>query len=308
VLRPRIHLMRRVFVVLLLLGCNARVHLGDHLVLADGAPPILDGGSPDAEGPVPCGAVTCPAGSFCCNPECGACATIASTCAAIRCAVCMADYDCSSDEYCALTACGGPGTCEARPARCEFDPAGPVCGCNGITYADACSAASLGISVARSGLCNMPRVCMTSEECIAGREYCYFPSGCGITGSPGECRALPSPMFTCPPTEPPVCGCDGTMYPCADAAAASGISEDAFRACVPPVGSPCGGLVGMACAPDQWCDFPADSCGIADELGTCRPRPTSCTMDYAPTCACDRVSYFNECLAQQAGMDRNSGC
>ena len=44
------------------------------------------------------------------------------------------------------------GVCTERPTVCTFD-FNPVCGCNGMTYSNACAAASAGFSVRFTGSC-----------------------------------------------------------------------------------------------------------------------------------------------------------
>lgn len=72
----------------------------------------------------------------------------------------------------------------------------------------------------------------------------------------------------------------------------------------------CGGLLGVACAATEYCDFPTDSCGVADQAGTCRPRPAACPAVVMTVCACDGMTYGNGCEAAAAGHDLSAagGC
>lgn len=66
----------------------------------------------------------------------------------------------------------------------------------------------------------------------------------------------------------------------------------------------CGGKMGLACAPDQWCNYEQSTpCGFGDAMGVCLPRPQGCDDDCPGVCGCDGSFYCNECEAQAAGFD-----
>lgn len=67
---------------------------------------------------------------------------------------CYSNADCEATSYCAKATgdCGGAGTCTPRPSLCSalFKP---VCGCNKATYANACKAGAVGVSLFKTGVC-----------------------------------------------------------------------------------------------------------------------------------------------------------
>ena len=69
----------------------------------------------------------------------------------------------------------------------------------------------------------------------------------------------------------------------------------------------CGGLLGATCAATEYCDYPTDSCGVADQTGSCRTRPDACPAIVMPVCACDGMTYANACEAAAAGHDLSAG-
>jgi hypothetical protein len=76
-------------------------------------------------------------------------------------------------------------------------------------------------------------------------------------------------------------------------------------------GVTCGGFARLPCAASEYCDFPDNNCGVADQSGTCKPRPETCPLVAGrPTCGCDLKVYAGECPLYRAGTDLNAsgGC
>ncbi len=108
----------------------------------------------------------CPPGSLCAWVECirapcpSYCRAVTESEPAPSAAICgtRGASECGAGLYCQdpiSAACGeadAPGTCEPIPDMCTRDYR-PVCGCDGRTYGNACSAAVAGVSVRREGEC-----------------------------------------------------------------------------------------------------------------------------------------------------------
>ena len=150
---------------------------------------------------------------------------------------------CGEGQYCdfALDAqCGAAdqmGVCRARAEMCPANH-DPVCGCDDVTYSNACAASQAGVSVGRTGECP-PTEAAAGEACgtrgalpCAAGLFCDFPAtaNCGQTDAPGVCTAVPT---ECNARVRRVCGCDGTTYNNACAANLAGVSVASTGACRP---------------------------------------------------------------------------
>lgn len=260
---------------------------------------------------VPCPALSCPAGAAPADADNNGCADSCTP------APCNLSTPCPEGAYCARLACAAAGVCRPTPESCPADAsAGPVCGCDGATFVDACAAAAAGESVAHDGACAL--------GCTVGGADCPDGSGC----EPSACGAqdgLCVPDAAC--LGGAECGCDGKTYPsaCARRDAGVGLAHTGSCACTPltcapgavPV-PPAAGLCPKSCEPAPctsdaacpdaatglvYCDraasgAPTDCAGA----GLCRPKPDTCGASTGSVCGCDGVTYASACEAGHQGI------
>ena len=198
---------------------------------------------------------------------------------------CWSNDMCPADHYCHMGDCGmKSGVCEPKPELClpVWDP---VCGCDGNTYGNECTAAMAGVSVDYKGEC-LAVYCWSNDMCALD-EYCYF-AVCAL--ETGECLDRPT---ICPNIWLPVCGCDGQTYGNSCEAAKAGVSVDFEGECPTDKCSS-----NDLCAKDEYCKFTE----CAQETGECTTKPVLCLDIWDPVCGCDGQTYANSCAAAAAGV------
>lgn len=113
---------------------------------------------------------------------------------------CAKNVDCpSSGEYCHIeTGCvvtgAKMGDCRPMPNSCNMLYA-PVCGCDGKTYGNACTAHAAGINVAQKGTCDpsCDKVhCKLYNDCCmcSASAYDFYPPPCRQTCLQPSCESL----------------------------------------------------------------------------------------------------------------------
>jgi hypothetical protein len=148
--------------------------------------------------------------------------------------------ECADGDYCNYPdrQCGrdhSTGLCIPKPFSCWPDYE-PVCGCDGETYTNACTAASLGVTVERQGECFGRCGGPDEVECPEG-QYCDLAAGEGCDADDAEGRCRPQPQ-ACQTIFAPVCSCGGATFDSACAAAAAGASLRGPGECESPLPPP----------------------------------------------------------------------
>ena len=147
---------------------------------------------------------------------------------------CVIESDCPETQTCTREplSCAGAGTCEDVPESC-IEIYDPVCGCDGVTYSNACYAAAARTGVSHLGECVVENDCPAngSGDLCGDLFYCASsPGQCDGTVL-GTCQPMPQ---TCPYNWDPVCGCDGVTYPNACSAHAAGFNVGHAGECPGP--------------------------------------------------------------------------
>lgn len=224
---------------------------------------------------------------------------------------CGGDLECYSDAD-----CGAGDSCNADDICLSSCPPGEVCPavCRGFCVADEEPNECFGAWVDEFGGCRGPADGVLPDECCFPAQVCGGFSNlpcdddqwCDFEDAPegaassltGLCKPRPE---VCYELYAPVCGLDGQTYSndCFAHMAGTDVDHEGECATEPEM---CGGLLGLQCDDDQWCDMSGVPENSADFPGVCEPRPEFCPELYAPVCGYDGNTYSNACHAHAAGF------
>jgi len=128
------------------------------------------------------------------------------------------------------------GRCAPQPEQCTYE-IHEVCGCDGRTYSNPCSAYAAGVNIAKNEAChaksnlgeecsfNNPGFCGVNNFCKIQDYYCKYEHN-----PSGVCRKEPK-ATACPYNNEPVCGCDCQTYANKCTAHAAGMNIYANSKC-----------------------------------------------------------------------------
>jgi len=231
---------------------------------------------------------------------------------------CSVDTDCTAGSLC-VKGCDGSGECIQPPTYCT-QIASPVCGCDGNTYTNNCTA-TLGRSLVNytgscvistqptvasplaflnnpvlqgsGGVCQSDSNCQPDHFCLRPEDNCGSQTGMCILAQSQDCGTVYEP----------VCGCDGYNYP-------NPCSAYTLRQSILNVGECAASIAKVrntTCFSDSDC-FQSEFCQLnqcSDEtsaagrpVGICTVYVGDCPTTIQPVCGCNGQSYNNACLAK----------
>jgi ovoinhibitor len=171
----------------------------------------------------------------------------------------------------------------------------PVCGIDGVTYSNDCFAEISGVEIAYEGECGeenafaQDRICTREYNPVCGMDDVTYGNPC-MAGKmtirhEGECEpniGVPNPA----------------SVNCIELGGETRIEEDEFGEygiCVLPSGEEC----------EEWalyrgeCDTKPLKVYCTEE----QKQAEICTMEYAPVCGSDNMTYGNKCVACSHGIE-----
>ena len=213
---------------------------------------------------------------------------------------CVSNCECPAGQNCS------PRTATCQPVLCPQIYL-PVCGLDGKTYSNACTAGANHVVIGHNGPCEKECGGIIGKPCDKG-QFCQQPTGqCILADGTGTCAPIPQ---VCTFIYLPVCGCDGKTYSNDCVRRAAGVSklwdgpcketatdEKSLNFATPPKSCVSNGQ----CGASELCFKPDGECD--SDNGRCRQRPEICPDLYKPVCGCDGVTYSNSCFARMAGVN-----